>query len=405
MTRWPTSTLGEVASFERGLTYSKADEVPHSQNGVLRANNIDLATKALDLRDIRYIADAVSISPHKKVRKGTLLICTASGSRSHLGKVALIDADYDLAFGGFMGLITPRPSVDIRFLYYLMTSERYQEKLKSLASGTNINNLKFKDIADFPVPIPPLEEQRRIVAVLDEAFAAIATVAANAEKSLVNTQELFEQASYRLLTEGGNDWQEHTLEDVCGISSKLVDPRLDEFIDLPHIGAGNMESRTGELSDVLTARDEGLVSGKFLFDSTMVLYSKIRPYLMKASRPDFAGLCSADVYPLAPKEGKLDRDFLFRMLLGRDFTAYAEAGSARAGMPKVNRDHLFAFRFRLPPIERQQELAERIDALADGCRELTDCLERKLKQLAALKQALIERAFSGELTEREPLAA
>ena len=74
-------------------------------------------------------------------------------------------------------------------------------------------------------------------------------------------------------------------------------------------------------------------------------------------------------------------------------------------MPKVNRDHLFAYRLRLPAIEKQRELAERLDVIADGCRELAAILEGKLKELQALKQSLLHRAFSGELSEREPLAA
>ena len=58
-------------------------------------------------------------------------------------------------------------------------------------------------------------------------------------------------------------------------------------------------------------REEGLISGKFLFDESMVLYSKIRPYLMKVARPDFNGLCSADMYPLTPLPNEITRDDLW----------------------------------------------------------------------------------------------
>jgi type I restriction enzyme S subunit len=71
--------------------------------------------------------------------------------------------------------------------------------------------------------------------------------------------------------------------------------------DLPHVGAGNMITGSDELVGVMTAREEKLISGKYFFDETMVLYSKIRPYLRKAARPDFSGLCSADVYPCIPQ--------------------------------------------------------------------------------------------------------
>ncbi len=291
-------------------------------------------------------------------------------------------------------ILFPHPeTADIRFLWYQLNDEDRWPK-----SGAAQPFIRPSDIKAHEVCLPPLEEQRRIVAVLDEAFAAIATATANAEKNLTNVRELVEQATANLLAGEEEGWPEVMLGDVCSISSKLVDPRLDEFIDLPHVGAGNMESRTGAIFDVLTAREEGLISGKFLFDPTMVLYSKIRPYLMKACRPDFNGLCSADVYPLKPVDKKLARDFLFHVLLSREFTAYAEAGSARAGMPKVNRDHLFAYRFRLPSVGRQREISEKIDELADACRCVTQITERKLEQLATLKQSLLHRAFAGELT-------
>lgn len=294
-----------------------------------------------------------------------------------------------------------RPSSEVlaEYVYYFLERDVIRERgAKAMTGAVGHRRVPEEFLERLEIPVPPLEEQRRIVAVLDEAFAAIATATANAERNIVNARELFERASSALLN--SEDWNEAALGDLCEISSKLVDPRLDEYVDLPHIGAGNIESRTGALSNVLTARQEGLISGKFLFDPSMVLYSKIRPYLMKVCRPDFAGLCSADVYPLAPVEGKLDRDFLFSVLLSQDFTAYAEAGSARAGMPKVNRDHLFAYQLKLPPLEIQREIATKIDLIAESCGEIASGYEAKLVHLAGLKQSLLNQAFAGELTER-----
>jgi type I restriction enzyme, S subunit len=151
------------------------------------------------------------------------------------------------------------------------------------------------------------------------------------------------------------------LGDVCSISSALVDPRLPEYLDLLHVGGANIESKTGRMLGLKTSQEEGLKSGKFLFDERMVLYSKIRPYLEKVVRPDFQGICSADIYPLTPVGSCLDRDYLFHLLLTPTFTDYAVAGSARAGMPKVNRDHLFAFQFRLPSLRDQRRIVAILD--------------------------------------------
>jgi type I restriction enzyme S subunit len=190
---------------------------------------------------------------------------------------------------------------------------------------------------------------------------------------------------------------EKRLSDVCAITSSLVDPRKDEFLDLTHVGAGNIESQTGVFVELKTAREEGLISGKFLFDESMVLYSKIRPYLMKVARPHFNGLCSADMYPLAPLPNEITRDYLFHLLLSKYFTDYAIQGSARAGMPKVNREHLFEFRVWLPAVKKQVELATKLDALHEETQRLEYLYQQKLAALDALKKSLLHQAFSGQL--------
>ncbi len=389
--------LGEVCEFQRGLTYAKTDEVDVSNNIVLRATNIDLATNLLDLHELKYINDTVVVPAGKKVRKDSLLICTASGSKSHLGKVAYIDDDYDFAFGGFMGMLTPSADMLPRYFFHLMTSGAYKDFIAALADGANINNLKFTDLQRFPVPVPRLPEQHRIVAILDAAFDGIATAKANAEQNLQNARALFESHRQSVFTERGEGWVEKRLSDVCAITSTLVDPRKDEFLDLTHVGAGNIESQTGVFVDLKTAQEEGLISGKFLFDESMVLYSKIRPYLMKVARPDFNGLCSADMYPLAPLPNEITRDYLFHLLLSKPFTDYAIQGSARAGMPKVNREHLFEFRVWLPGVEKQKELSEKLDALHAETQRLESLYQQKLTALDDLKKSLLHQAFSSQL--------
>ncbi|HST76736.1 MAG TPA: hypothetical protein VLJ20_15275, partial [Acetobacteraceae bacterium] len=129
------------------------------------------------------------------------------------------------------------------------------------------------------------------------------------------------------------------------------------------------------------------------------------PYLMKACRPYYSGLCSADVYPLSPDGTFLERNFLFYLLMSRRFTDYAIAGSDRAGMPKVNRDHLFGYSVWLPTVDEQARLASELDAISAESGRLEAIYQQKLARLAELKQSLLARAFSGELTARDALAA
>ncbi|WP_180794055.1 restriction endonuclease subunit S, partial [Vibrio parahaemolyticus] len=101
--------------------------------------------------------------------------------------------------------------------------------------------------------------------------------------------------------------------------------------------------------------------------------------------------------PLTPDNQKMNRDFLFYLLLSDLFTQYAIEGSSRAGMPKVNRKHLFNFEFFLPPIDEQKSICESLDTLVENTNEVSKELTGKLSYLAGLKASILESAFKGQL--------
>ena len=187
---WEERKLGEVCEFARGLTYSKRDEIDISKNIVLRANNIDLNTKAINLDELKYIKDSIHIPPNKKIKKGCIIICTASGSKNHLGKVALIHKDYDFAFGGFMGQIETKPEIISKFLYYCMISERYEKFISNLSDGVNINNLKWSQLYTYSISLPPLSEQKTIVATLDKIRENIQNLEYTYQEKMNNLAEM-----------------------------------------------------------------------------------------------------------------------------------------------------------------------------------------------------------------------
>ncbi len=179
---WTYKKLGELASFARGLTYSKNDEVEHSNNIVLRSNNIDLIAGKLDFSELKYLKEDFVIPDDKRLRKGSLFICMSNGSKAHLGKVAYVDKDYSYAFGGFMGQISPNNEINGLYLHYALSSPFYKEYIKSLSEGANINNLKFKDLSEFPIKYPPLSEQQSIVETLDSLKSKVDKLQENYNK-------------------------------------------------------------------------------------------------------------------------------------------------------------------------------------------------------------------------------
>jgi type I restriction enzyme S subunit len=92
----------------------------------------------------------------------------------------------------------------------------------------------------------------------------------------------------------------------------------------------------------------------------------------------------------------MTRDFLFYLLLSEQFTQYAIEGSSRAGMPKVNRNHLFNFAFHLPSLDEQVSICESLDALVEKTNEASIELEGKLVYLTSLKASILDSAFKGE---------
>ena len=317
-----------------------------------------------------------------------IIICDGSNS----GEVF---SGFSGALSSTMAKIEPKVPIDRVFLRRFLESNA--ELFAGTKTGAAIPHLDQDAMFNLEIPLPPLPEQRRVVRLLDEAFERIDIAKANAEKNLQNALALFDNQLETAFTQPDATAKELNLSAVCDITSKLVDPRDIVYRSLIHVGAGNIRSRTGEFVNLLEAKDEALISGKFLFDKTMILYSKIRPNLMKVARPNFDGLCSADIYPLSPDEKVITRGYLYYLLLTDDFTEFAVNGSARAGMPKVNRNHLFQFAFLLPAMEKQEIIVEKLDALRVETHRLSDLFWQKCTALGRLKQAMLLQAISGEL--------
>ncbi len=140
-------------------------------------------------------------------------------------------------------------------------------------------------------------------------------------------------------------WQWVRFDEVARVAANLVDPALHP--DLPHIAPNHIESWTGRLLPYTTVAEDGVTSPKHLFRPGQVLYSKIRPYLAKASLAPGIGLCSADMYPL---ETELEPAFLLHWLLSDEFTNLACKQQGRSLLPKINQQQLSALPVPVPPL-------------------------------------------------------
>jgi type I restriction enzyme S subunit len=167
---WRWIPFGEIHWLVRGVTYTKTDISECEQSGyipVLRAGNIG---SSLTFDDPVYVRSAC-VSEDQHLRSGDFLIALSSGSKSLVGKAAQVDEVGIYAFGGFCGAIRLVESEARRFAGTYLKSDLYREAISRGSRGIGINNLKKEVLANTYFPLPPLAEQHRIVAKVDELMA------------------------------------------------------------------------------------------------------------------------------------------------------------------------------------------------------------------------------------------
>jgi type I restriction enzyme S subunit len=322
------------------------------------------------------------------------MICTASGSKSHLGKIAFIDEDYGYAFGGFMGMLTPSAELVPKYLFHLMTSGAYEDFIGALADGMNINNLKFDELKQFQVPYPPLPEQRRIVGILDEAFAGLAPAKANAEKNLHNARALFESHLQSVFSQRGHGWIEKPLNSVAefsqgiqvglGAQSNAPGKGLVRFIRITDYTQGT--------EDIRYVKDPGSRYWAGKSDIVMVRYGT--PGLVGRG---IEGVIANNLFKISILDGSLTNDFLAYFLGQQSVQSYLSTQGSST-MPALTFKQLGVVAVSFPcDLGKQNSIVAKLDALSIETTRLAAIYQQKLAALEALKKSLLHQAFSGEL--------
>ncbi|MDC3988189.1 restriction endonuclease subunit S [Polyangium jinanense] len=188
-------------------------------------------------------------------------------------------------------------------------------------------------------------------------------------------------------------WAWARFGDVAKIESNLVDP--SDHQDAPHVAPNHIESGTGVLLPYTTIRSDKVTSPKHTFRPGQIVYSKIRPYLAKAVLVDFAGLCSADMYPVS---SRIDASYLHRWLISPEFTELVSENQGRTLLPKVNQDALVQLPVPVPPLREQHRITAKLESLTTRSRRAKEALDAVPDLLEQFRQSVLAAAFRGDLT-------
>lgn len=183
-------------------------------------------------------------------------------------------------------------------------------------------------------------------------------------------------------------WSKHRFGDVTRIANGQVDPKVEPYASLPHIGPENVVSNSGQIIDVKTCSELGLISGKYKFDENALVYSKIRPHLNKVCKPGFKGVCSADMYPIWAND-ELSSEYLLHYMLSEHFVSRAVAMSMRTGMPKINRNDMTCLSIVVPPVQEQKKIAKILSTWDKAIATVEKLIANSQQQRKAFMQQLL----------------
>ena len=404
---WERKTLGDVSDFQRGLTYSGKDAVDFSGNIVLRATNIDLDKSCLDFSELKYLNNDFQVKQNKKIVKGGILICLSSGSKTHLGKVALVTDDYNYAFGGFIGQIIPDNQVISKYLFYNLISEAYKKYISELTDGIGINNLKSIDLKSFEFPLPSLPQQQQIVATLDKAFAAIDKAKANAEQNLKNAKELFESYLQNVFENKGDDWEDKSLVEVTSKIGSGATPRGGKAnykeVGISLIRSMNVhdfyfkeknlafidDKQADALSNVAIQEEDVLLN---ITGASIARCCIVPKECLPARVNQHVSIIRANKEVINPV-------FLASLLTSKFFKdqilEIGEQGATRQAITKVQLEN---FEISFPKTTKEQEkVVQNINTLKAETKKLEAIYIQKIADLEEMKKSVLQKAFSGQL--------
>lgn len=196
-------------------------------------------------------------------------------------------------------ILEPGKRLHARYLFYAMRS-LFKESLQGNTAKSTVESLRRPMLTSFRLPFPPRSDQQAVADYLDHETAEIDAFIADLLRLTDLTSERTRSHVGYLMSEYSRIGShfETSLGRVIRVSQGQVDPRLPSFAAWPLVAPNHIESMSGRLLELSSAKEQGAESGKYLVKPGQVVYSKIRPALMKATRVDFHALCSADMYAM-----------------------------------------------------------------------------------------------------------
>jgi type I restriction enzyme S subunit len=288
-------------------------------------------------------------------------------------------------------------SISQQFIEYYLNSI----SLADFISGMAQPKLNQRALNSIPVPFPPLETQKQIVAKLDQAFADIEKAKVNAEKNLINATELFENHLERVFRTSNESWRSTVLGELCekmeyGTSSKSLAEGNTPVLRMGNLQNGKLDWNNLKYSDVDDEIEKyDLKTGDVLFNRTNSAEHVGKAAIYDGKQPAiFAGY----LIRIHRKKDLLDSTFLNYYLNSKFARDYGKTVMSQSvNQANINGTKLKQYPISVPSLSEQQVLSRRMSSLESEIIKLKNIYMNKLLALEELKQSILQQAFNGEL--------
>lgn len=383
---WSLKKLRDVCELVNGRAYSKPELLAEGKYRVLRVGNF--------FTNDHWYYSNLELEDKKYCDSGDLLYAWSAsfGPRMWDGEKVI--------FHYHIWKVVPNPElIDQRYLFHFFNWDVDRIK-EDQGTGTTMMHVSKGSMEDRGIPIPPLSEQRRIVAVLDEAFEGIATAKANAEKNLQNAQGLFDSKLIRLFSQDGPAWTRKTLRQVAkdfGRGKSRHRPRNDPRLyggPYPFIQTGDVRGSDHLITEYTqTYSEAGLAQSKLWPKGTLCI--TIAANIAETGVLGFDACFPDSVIGVVVDEGQTTSKYLEYML--HTVKADLKAKGKGSAQDNINLGTFENERFPFPDLATQAYIVGQLDTLSEEVRRLEAVYDRKLSALDELKKSLLNQAFSGQL--------
>ncbi len=293
-----------------------------------------------------------------------------------------------------------------KFLCFFLNQFDYH----NFVTGTTRYKLTQSDMCKIPIPLPPLAEQGRIVAKIEELFAGIDAGVENL-KSVKNQIALYRQSVLKSAFDGTlyktTEWNFTSIGTVCDINPKTVLPDFSDDSIVSFLPMPTVEAETGAFSPE-TVEYKKVKKGYTKFQNNDVLFAKITPCMENGKSCvvrdliQGVGFGSTEFHVLRCHAGMLP-EYVFYFVVQKVFRSKAIPFMTGAvGQKRVPADYLRDCEIPVPTLAEQERIVAEIESRFERADALETAVDRALNDAEKLKQAVLKKAFSGELVPQNP---